>query len=72
MKPLGHLFALVAIDLARASDATPPEPTTPDELTRTVSREEIAAAWRRWAAAEETEPRPGRRGLSLPAPRPGI
>lgn len=71
MKPLAYVFALAALRLARASDATPPEPS-PDDLTRTVSREEIAAAWHRWAAADETEPRPNRRGLSLPAPRPGI
>jgi hypothetical protein len=71
MKPLGHLFILAALDLARASDAGPSRPTTDDELTPPPSREEIAAAWRRWAEADRGQPRPAGRGLTLPAPRPG-
>ena len=73
MKPLGHVFLLAALDLARASDATPAHPSAPEgELGSSPSREEIAAAWRRWAEADGATREPPRRGLGLPAPRPGI
>jgi hypothetical protein len=73
MKPLGHLFALAALELAGAAEpARASVATSPDNLSAEVSREDIAAAWRRWAEADRIPARPGRRGLALPAPRPTV
>jgi hypothetical protein len=83
MKLLGQQYALEALELAAASGrrravaAAPPD----DDLSPRPSREESAAAWRRWAARGDTrtatdlpaDGQPGRRGRSsVPVPRTGI
>ena len=82
MKPFG-LYAFQALELADAGARPPAAGNPPDAepLSPAPSREEIAAAWRRWgerdgaatvtAAPGETPSGRGR-GLSLPAPRTGI
>lgn len=83
MKLLGQRYVLEALDLAAASGRRRPVAAAPqeDDLSPQPSRDEIAAAWRRWAAlgdsrtatdlaADAQQRRRGR--ANLPVPRTGI
>ena len=82
MKLLGQRYVLEALELAAPSGRHSAIAAGPDDdaLSARPSREEIAAAWRRWgerdeeAAADATSGAETgrRRGLGLPAPRTGI
>jgi Zn-dependent M28 family amino/carboxypeptidase len=81
MRLLGQRYVLEALELAAASSRhTAADAPDDDALSPRPSREEIAAAWRRWARRDDAEvaggtadtDTPRRRGLGLPAPRTGI